>query len=57
VLERGADPKPHNLLPPLNPDWFHLSGKGLPRLSVSSSSSSSSSSSNLCYSAQCTCCT
>jgi len=47
-------PKPHNLLPHLNPDWFHLSGTGLSRLSwkkvplkgcCSSSSSSSSSSS------------
>jgi len=38
-LERGADclhvvgpddaiPKPHNLLPHLNPDWFYLSGSG-----------------------------
>ena len=26
-------PKPHNLLPHLNPDWFNLSGTGLPRLS------------------------
>jgi len=26
-------PKPHHLLPPLNPDWFYLSGTGLPRLS------------------------
>ena len=25
--------KPHNLLPHLNPDWFNLSGTGLPRLS------------------------
>ena len=43
-LERGADclhyrpadataiPKPHHLLPHLNPDWFYLSGIGLPRL-------------------------
>jgi len=28
-----AIPKPHHLLPHLNPDWFHLSGAGLPRLS------------------------
>jgi len=40
--ERGADclhvvpavataiPKPHCLLPHLNPDWFYLSGAGLP---------------------------
>ena len=26
-------PKPHNLLPHLNPDWFYLSGTGWPRLS------------------------
>ena len=26
-------PKPYNLLPHLNPDWFYLSGTGLPRLS------------------------
>ena len=45
-LERSADrlhmaqlmplhPKPHRLLPHLglNPDWFYLSGTGLPRLS------------------------
>jgi len=25
--------KPHHLLPHSNPDWFHLSGAGLPRLS------------------------
>ena len=25
-------PKPHHLLPHLNPDWFYLSGAGLPRL-------------------------
>jgi len=25
-------PKPHHLLPHLNPDWFYLSGTGLPRL-------------------------
>jgi len=25
-------PKPHRLLPQLNPDWFYLSGTGLPRL-------------------------
>jgi len=41
-LQRGADclhmvqlmplPKPHHLLPYLNPDWFYLSGTGLPRL-------------------------
>jgi len=43
--ERGADclhvvpavataiPKPHCLLPHLNPDWFYLSGAGLPRFS------------------------
>ena len=28
-----AIPKPHHLLPHLNPDWFYLSGTGLPRLS------------------------
>jgi len=27
-----AIPKPHNLLPHLNPDWFYLSGTGLLRL-------------------------
>jgi len=40
-LERAADlpadataiPKRHRLLPHLNPDWFYLSGTGLPRLS------------------------
>jgi len=40
-LKRGADcpadataiPKPHRLLPHLNPDWFYVSGTGLPRLS------------------------
>ena len=44
-LERGADclhyrpadataiPKPHHFLSRLNPDWFYLSGTGLPRLS------------------------
>jgi len=25
-------PKPHHLLPHLNPDWFYLSGNGLPKL-------------------------
>jgi len=28
-----AIPKPHHLLPHLNPNWFYLSGTGLPRLS------------------------
>ena len=28
-----ANPKPHHILPHLNPDWFYLSGTGLPRLS------------------------
>ena len=28
-----AIPKPHHLLPHLNPDWFYLSGTGLFRLS------------------------
>ena len=28
-----AIPKPRHLLPHLNPDWFYLSGTGLPRLS------------------------
>jgi len=28
-----AIPKPHHLLPRLHPDWFYLSGTGLPRLS------------------------
>jgi len=28
-----AIPKHHHLLPHLNPDWFYLSGSGLPRLS------------------------
>ena len=27
-----AFPKPRHLLPHLNPDWFYLSGTGLPRL-------------------------
>jgi len=26
-------PKLHHLLPHLNPDWFYLSGTGVPRLS------------------------
>ena len=26
-----AIPKPHHLLPHLNPDWFYLSDTGLPR--------------------------
>ena len=26
-------PKPHHLLPQLNPDWFYLSGTDIPRLS------------------------
>ena len=26
-------PKPHRLLPSLNPDWFYLSGTSIPRLS------------------------
>ena len=26
-------PKPYRLLPHLNPDWFYLSGTGLPMLS------------------------
>ena len=28
-----AIPKPHSLLPHLNPDWFYFSGTGLPRSS------------------------
>jgi len=31
--DAAAIPKPHHLLPHLNPDWFYLSGTGLPRLS------------------------
>ena len=27
-------PKAHHLLPHLNPDWFYLSGTGIPRLSL-----------------------
>jgi len=27
-----VSPKPHRVLPQLNPDWFYLSGTGLPRL-------------------------
>ena len=46
-----AIPKPHHLLPHLNPDWSYLSGTGLPRLSLKrghwTGSSSSSSSSTL----------
>jgi len=30
---RHCIPKPHRLLPHLNPNWFYLSGTGLPRLS------------------------
>ena len=26
-------PKPHHLLPHLHPDWFYLSGTGLPNMS------------------------
>jgi len=33
IADSTAIPKPHNLLPHLNPDWFYLSGTGLPRLS------------------------
>ena len=29
-----ASPKTHRLLPHLNPDWFYLSGNGLPKLSL-----------------------
>ena len=36
-----AVPKPHHLLPQLNPDWFYLSGTGLPRLSWTMSTSMS----------------
>ena len=28
-----VDPETHHLLPHLNPDWFYLSGTGLPTLS------------------------
>ena len=28
-----AIPKPHHVLPHLNPDWFYLSGTGIPKLS------------------------
>ena len=31
--DTSAITKPHHLLPHLNPDWFYLSGIGLPRLS------------------------
>ena len=31
--DANATLKPHRLLPDLNPDWFYLSGTGLPRLS------------------------
>ena len=44
-----AIPKPHHLLPHLNPDWFYLSGTGLPRLAMEKtplSGCSSNSSSN-----------
>ena len=34
-----AIPKPHRLLPRLNPDWFYLFGTGLTRLSWKSSRS------------------
>ena len=30
-----ASPKPHNLLPQLNPDWFYLYGTSLPRFRLS----------------------
>ena len=33
VLVWLSVPKPHHLLPHINPDWFQLSGTGLPRLS------------------------
>ena len=32
-VDATAIPIPHHLLPYLNPDWFYLSGTGLPRLS------------------------
>ena len=31
-VDATAIPKPHHLLPHLNPHWFYLSGTGLPRL-------------------------
>ena len=31
--DANATPKSHHLLPHLSPDWFYLSGTGLPRLS------------------------
>ena len=39
-------PKPHHLFPCLNPDWFYLSGTGLPRLSWKKRPLNGSSSSN-----------
>ena len=33
---RHCIPKPHHLLPHLNPDWFYLSGTGLSRLPLKS---------------------
>ena len=33
LMHATTIPKPHHLWPHLNPDWFHLSGTGLPRLS------------------------
>ena len=33
AADATAIPKPHSLLPHLNPDWFYLSGTGLLRLS------------------------
>ena len=33
TADATAIPKSRHLLPHLNPDWFYLSGTGLPRLS------------------------
>jgi len=33
LADATAIPKPDHLLLHLNPDWFYLSGTGLPRLS------------------------
>jgi len=32
-IDAAAIQKPHHLLPHFNPDWFYLSGTGLPRFS------------------------
>ena len=42
ISRAEKSPKPRHLLPHLNPDWFYLSGTGLPRLSWKRGCNSSS---------------